>query len=376
MDAFKKLPLNKKILLSSIIVASVSVILLIIFLYVSPEKKENAAKDYNTAEQQIADSVKAYLSLYIELTDEEAAQAADAAVENYNIIMSSGTDVVNDSHTDIIKKRIGKVLALMDETENLAEDEFNSLTAGIAEIIWNAVLSQIEEAVIPDDYKQEYLELTESIQEQIDVLAEQKMKIHISAHIKDKDEENDDSIDVDALLAAIDAMTDDDLEKLAAALGLSPEELQKLINANNLNLDKELEERFDGLKKELSEELLRKYTNMGTNDGKTGTNGVAGQNGTNGKNGKDGKNGIDGKDGKNGEDGTNGKTTYIAYADDTDGTGFSLTPTETSKFVGTCITDADKQPTDYQSYGNWQIYRTYIITTTTDENDVTTLHIN
>ncbi|MDE7021827.1 MAG: hypothetical protein K2P23_13155, partial [Lachnospiraceae bacterium] len=84
----------------------------------------------------------------------------------------------------------------------------------------------------------------------------------------------------------------------------------------------------------------------------------------------------DGQNGKDGMDGTHGKTTYIAYADSPDGTGFSLTPTETSKFVGTCITDASQQPADYQSYENWQIYRTYIITTTTDENNVTTVHIN
>lgn len=371
MNFLKNISLSKKakVLLLVGIIATVLSVVFIIFCF--PEKEGNGTdKNYNEVEQQIADSVKSYLSLYIELTEEEAAQAADAAVENYNIIMSSGVDVVNDSHTDVIKKRIGEALTLIEETKNLTEDEFEGLAAGITEIIWNAVLSQIEESVVPDedDYKQEYLYLTESIQKQIDALAEQKMKIHISAHIKDED---DDGIDASALLAAIDTMTDDDLERLAAALGLSPEELQKLINTNNLNLDKELEKRLEGLKKELSEEFLQKYSNMNTN--KTGTNGAAGQNGTNGKNGKDGK---DGQNGKDGMDGTNGKTTYIAYADSPDGTGFSLTPTETSKFIGTCITDADRQPTNFESYENWQIYRTYIITTTTDENNVTTVHIN
>lgn len=370
MIILKNMLSNKRILLAGIIGAALLVSIIIIFFYSKIfQKKENAeVKEYNTAEQQIVDSVKAYISLYMELTDEEAAQVADAAVENYNIIISSNVEVVNDSHTDIIKKRIGEALTLIEETKNLTDDEFDGLTAGVTEIVWNAVLSQIEGSAVPDDYKQEYLYFTESIQKQIDALAEQKMKIHISANLK---EENDDSLDAAALLAAIDTMTDDDLERLAAALGLSPEELQKLINTNNLNLDKELEKRLEGLKKELSEEFLQKYSNMNTN--KTGTNGAAGQNGTNGKNGKDGK---DGQNGKDGMDGTNGKTTYIAYADSPDGTGFSLTPTETSKFVGTCITDADRQPTDYESYENWQIYRTYIITTTTDENNVTTVHIN
>ncbi len=380
MDFLKNISLNKKekwFLLAGITAIAALIVLIILITGRFWGKEETAAvKDYDAAEQQIADSVRAYLSLYLELTDEEAAQAADAAVENYNIIMSSSVDVVNDSHTDIIKKRIREALIQIEEIKKLSEDELDGLTAGIAEIIWNAILSQIEESVVPEDYEQEYLYLAESIQAQMDALAEQKMKIHISARLKDADKgEDDDSIDAEALLAAIDTMTDDDLERLAAALGLSPEELQRLINANNLNLDKELEEKLAGLKKELSEELLQKYSNMyaNANNGKTGTNGTAGQNGTNGKNGKDGTNG---KDGKNGEDGANGKTTYIAYADDSDGTGFSLTPTETSKFVGTCITEADRQPTDYSSYSNWQIYRTYIITTTTDENNVTTVHIN
>ncbi|MDE7021995.1 MAG: hypothetical protein K2P23_14010, partial [Lachnospiraceae bacterium] len=218
MNFLKNISLSKKakVLLLVGIIATVLSVVFIIFCF--PEK-EGKDKNYNEVEQQIADSVKSYLSLYIELTEEEAAQAADAAVENYNIIMSSGVDVVNDSHTDIIKKRLGEALTLIEETINLTEDEFDGLTAGITEIIWNAVLSQIEESVVPDedDYKQEYLYLTESIQKQIDALAEQKMKIHISANIK---AENDDSLDAAALLAAIDTMTDDDLERLAAALGL------------------------------------------------------------------------------------------------------------------------------------------------------------
>lgn len=98
-------------------------------------------------------------------------------------------------------------------------------------------------------------------------------------------------------------------------------------------------------------------------DGKDGKNGAAGRQGTAGKNGADGKNGVD------------GKSTYIAYAEDASGKGFSLTPTEKTKCVGTCATTEKNQPMDPSAY-TWQVYRSYVMTAVTDENNVTTLYIN
>lgn len=368
-DKLSNLSNRNRLILAGIVVMVIIALLMVVYL-LSNKKEDTVNYDYNTIEQQIADNVKEYLSFYFELPEEISSQVAHEAVKNYNVIMTSGVDVVNDGHTEIIKQRIREaILILAEGAEELAEDELDGLAAGITEIIWNAILDQIEEVVVTNDYEQEYTYLTESIQKQIDELTRQKMKISISANMKDINSENaSNELDVASLLAAINEMTDDDLQKLAAALGLSPEELQKLISANNSALSKDLEEMLAGLKKEILNELLTKYSNTAGS-----ANAASGQNGTNGKNGKDGKDGRDGEDGK---DGSNGKTTYIAYADDMSGTGFSLTPTETSKYVGTCITDADEQPTDYISYSNWQIYRTYIITITTDENNVTTVHIN
>ena len=90
---------------------------------------------------------------------------------------------------------------------------------------------------------------------------------------------------------------------------------------------------------------------------------------------KDGKDGTAGAKGAAGEPGETGKSTYIAYADDATGKGFSLTPTENTRCIGTCVTTDASQPTKPSAY-TWQIYRTYIITSATDENDVTTLYIN
>ena len=183
------------------------------------------------------------------------------------------------------------------------------------------------------------------------------MAIH--ANIKNDQAE----LSSEELLAMIDGMTDEELRELANSLGISLEDLKSLISSqitsNNTQMKETMEKLTEETRKEILNEVQKKYGNV--KDGKDGANG------------KDGK---DAQDGKAGQDGQDGKTTYIAYADDKFGTGFSLTPTETTKYVGTCVTTESKQPTDYAEYSNWQEYRAYIITTTVDENNVTTVHIN
>lgn len=350
---------KKKLVIGLCGILAIAMLILFARILLSNKEEQTPAYEYNAVEQQIADEVKAFLALYIELPEAISAQIADAAVQDYNIIMSSDIDVVNDDHTDAIKQRIrASMLTLIENSQTLTDEELNGLASGIAEIIWNAILGQIEAVSATSDV-QEYIYLAESIQEQINELSEQKqkMKISIQADIPSQTISTTD-LDAESLLAAIDGMTDSELQELAKALGISLDELQNLINANNTDFNKLLEERLTALEKKITTELQK---NNGTSTASTAKDGKDGKNGTNGKNG------TDGKDGKN---------TYIAYADDTRGTGFSLTPTETSRYVGTCITSSDTQPKDYTSYSNWQIYRTYIITTTVDENNVTTLHIN
>ncbi len=323
-------------------------------------KEEEIIYEYDEIEQQIADEVIVYLSQFLELPENVAAKIADEAVQSYNIILSSDADIIEDDHTEAIKQRIrSAMITLIEDAASLTDDDLDGLSSGIAEIVWNTILSQIESATITEDFEQEYYYLTESIQGQIDKLEERKMKVSIQANIKNN---TDAELNPEELLSTVDEMTDEELRALAESLGISLEELQAMMNANS---DKLLDEKISELKKEITNELQDNIS-----DGKDGKDGKAGTAG------KDGKNGEDGKDGKDGEDGTDGKTTYIAYADDASGTGFSLTPTETSKYVGTCITTETQQPTNASAYTNWQPYRAYVITTTTDENGVTTVHIN
>lgn len=317
-------------------------------------KEKTVVYEYDEIEQQIADEVVDYLLQFLELQEDVAAQIADEAVQSYNIILSSDAELISDEHTAAIKQRIrSAMIALIDDAGNLTDEELESLSSGIAEIVLNAILSQVEEVTVTEDFEKEYYYLTESIQGQIDKLEERKMKLSIQANIKNN---VDDELNPEELLSTVENMSDEELRTLAESLGISLEELQKLKSVDN---DKLLEEKILQMKEEITSELQESV-----------------QDGKDGKDGTVGKDGKDGKDGKKGEDGIDGKTTYIAYADDTSGTGFSLTPTETSKYVGTCITAETKQPVSVTDYSNWQPYRAYVITTTTDENGVTTVHIN
>lgn len=359
----------------SYIIAGIAIITILASVLLSAtifSKKEGESEaqiyEYNEIEQRIADETKAFLANHIELTDAASAKIADAAVHDYNTIMSSDIDIINDGHIDAIKQHMRTaMLALAENAESFTNDELEGLASGIAEIILNAILGQIE-AATSSAKTEEYLYLAESIQKQITELSEQKQKLKISIQADLPASQPSIGLDAEALLAAVNGMTDSELQELAKALGISLDELLALINAKNADINKLLEDKLAMLKEEIEKEV-RSEIQTASKDNSQNTN-------TTGRNGRDGKNGTDGKDGTDGKNGEDGKTTYIAYADDTNGNGFSLTPTETSKYVGTCITSANSQPQEYASYSNWQIYRTYIITTTVDENNVTTVHIN
>lgn len=331
-------------------------------------KREVKTYDYTEAEQKLADEVKAYLAQYMELPDETSCEIADAAVENYNIVLTSDTDVINDEITDAVRKRIrSAIFVLSEQPETLPDETLDALSSGVTEIIWNAVLSVLQsmpaEAVSSEEQKEEYEYLIQSLQNQIDALKEHKTKVSINANIQDKREAD---ITTEDILDSIGDMSEQELLELAEKLGLSTDQLRELlessISKSNEDLSDDMKEKFEKEIDKLRKELEKEISNT------TGKEGAAG---------KDGQKGEKGEKGANGQKGDDGKTTYIAYADDAYGTNFSLVPTESSKYIGTCITSASQQPTDYAQYGNWQEYRTYIITSTTDpDTGVTTVHIN
>lgn len=321
--------------------------------------KKRQERSYGTyVESKLADDVIMYLSGCDALDDAGRAALADYSVKTYNMVLQSGTDAITDEHSAALAGMFKE--QLIEYADGLPEADIDALSNGISSYVWEAVLLSLEiykKGDMTPDYEGEYLALAESLQEQIDTLEEKKMNIHITARLKEDEEaaaaasKETEAVFTRYMNGALNTVNTgidkriDDMES----------DITKIISSEVKN---NVADEMDSMKSEITSELKNSI-----------------KNGTNGTNGKDGASGRDGRDGKNGEDGQDGKSTYIAYADDAYGRGFSLTPTETSKYIGTCVTTADRQPTSASSYSNWQLYRNYIITSTTDENNNTTLYI-
>ena len=308
----------------------------------------------NEMKTYLAENVGQYLEQYILLKDEEKGELADIAVQTYDTILSSGVDVVTEEHTSAIEKRITDALKLMISDEQITDEDMELLASGVSQLIWDTVKTQLDESASGKEiqYKKEYIRLSNSLQSQIDTLEDKIDNLKISANIK-----------IDSPQKEIEASKTEIYESVEQELLYMEEDMRQ-----------DMEQELSQIRTEMESEIRDKYGSV--TNGIDGKNGEKGKDGLNGKDGKDGKNGIDGKDGKDGKNGIDGKTTYIAYADDENGNGFSLVPTETSKYIGTCISSSITAPDNSDEYQNWQPYRSYIITTTTDENGEKTVHIN
>ena len=411
----------------------VIVVMMIAVFMVIVNVKNKAQEDstaiiynYNRGEQRLAEAVKEYLAQYLILTDKDSSKVADVAVKSYNTVLSSGITDVTSEYTAALERNVRYALESCLAKEQITDEDFNALSSGICQVIWNTILSQIEDSSATGalEFEEQYLTLTESLQEQIDELKEKSTEISIRAKINSGSSPStvDDESFLSGLLGTLKGET---LNSVGESLADAKEEILDEVGSS-----------MDVMRQQISSEMDSRYGNI--KDGKNGSdgrNGVDGKNGENGKDGAVGKNGKDGaagadgkttyfayaedeygtgfsltptenskyigsclsassqqptdpiqygewslykgedgKDGKDGTAGTDGKTTYIAYAEDAHGTGFSLTPTENSRYIGSCLSASDSQPDDAGEY-EWQEYRTYILSVTTDENNVTTLHI-
>lgn len=290
-------------------------------------------------ETYLAENTVGYLEQYVLLKDEEKGKIANIAVETYDKILASGVEVVTEEHTAAIEKRIADALKEVISDEQITNEDMELLASGVSQLIWDTVKTQLDASVFQQDvqYKEEYERLANSLQTQIDSLDDKISRLKLSASIK--------------------------IESPEEAIENSKTEIYESVEKEMIYLEEDILNSVDlemqNMKSEIVAEMKNKYGNI-----------------TSGKDGKDGKDGDTGKAGVDGKDGSDGKTTYIAYAEDENGTGFSLTPTETTKYIGTCISASVTAPVDPTEYQNWQPYRSYIMTTTIDENGETTLHIN
>lgn len=325
----KKMNLKK---LQICIVAAVILVLLLTaaVIRIKASRKEPAEKySYsNVAEQVLADEVTVYLQNAAGLGEEYGAKTANEAVESYRLILRSDVDAVNGDHTDAIQERIGISIREYAGDENLKEEDITALSAGVAEIVWQTVLSQIETAT-GNVEESDYFYLAESLQGQIKELEERKMKVTIRANVN-----NHTDLTPGELLSMMDGMSDQELEEFAESMGLSMEELQKLLESYQSDTDKETESKL----KEMEEKLTREIRENEGEDGKDGNNGAQGEQGERGEEGKTGN---------------TGKSVFIRYSEKENGERMTESPTAATKYMGTYTgTKASTNPSDY----SWSQY--------------------
>lgn len=326
MDFFtsiKNMPKRNKIIALAAGCIIIFLIMLLMMSSVTGKEHQETFEYDNIIERKLADAVKGYLGEYLILEEQAADIIANEAVLNYRIIMESGTQNITDEHTEVLNVKMSDVLNKNTSDGQINHDGIEALASGISRIILDIILEQIEQSKMAglESYQEEYQILTDSLQAQIDELKEKSMSVNITARIKDNQS------DIADVKNEIYSNVDSELSSMRQAI-------------DNISDGADGKDGRDGI------------------DGKDGTdgkNGINGKDGADGKNGINGKDGADGKNGIDGKNGTDGKTTYFAYADDSTGKGFSINPTATSKYIGTCVTTETQKPTRASAYSNWQL---------------------
>ncbi|MFG6337433.1 MAG: hypothetical protein K1W31_03020 [Lachnospiraceae bacterium] len=325
----------KKMSLTKLQIGAAAAFLVVLSIIVSVARikaaREVPTEKYtysNVTEQVLADEVTTYLQGAADLGEDVGAKTANEAVESYRLIIKSDVDTVNDEHTNAIQNRISTSLQESADETNLGEADITALSAGVAEIVWQTVLSQIK-TVTDNVEESDYFYLAESLQGQIKELEERKMKVSIRANIK-----NNTEMTPDELLNTVEGMTDQELEELAKSMGLSLEELQKLLESYQSDTDKETDSKL----KEMEEKLTREIRDNEGEDGKNGNDGVQGERG---------------QEGKTGNTGASGKSVFIRYSEKANGESMTERPTAATKYMGTYTgAKASTNPSDY----SWSKY--------------------
>lgn len=375
-------------------------ILLVGILFFHREEEETIRYPYSNDERTLADLEKTYLSSVLDLHDAESETIAHEAIEIYRVIAESNTDMINDAHSETIKNRLRRaIISEYEDAQLLSEDDLDAISSGMCEILYEFLLQKAEALEDSEDLSL----LLQSLQDQIDDLENKKATIRIRVN---------GTLDPDTLYEALLGMSDSDLERIAALLGFKDKEdllnNRESLTAEDLRLIKEslgkdLEKTIETIVKEKTKGVSSgKDGKDGKNgldgkDGKDGKDGLTGKAGIDGKDGKDGRNGKDGKNGDNGKsayelakengftgseeaylkslqgldgrDGEDGLNTYIAYAEDDRGNGFSKTPNNLTRFIGTLLSSEKEAPDDPSLY-HWSVYKDYIITYDETSNTV------
>ncbi len=398
LDFFRNMSQKSKLLLwGGVLVVCLLVAVLVMN---AAEKETPAAYTYESAiERKLAEDIKEYLGGYFTPEEADIEFVANEGVLCYRTILKSGTQSISNEHTEALNQKMRKILEEHTPSSKTTYADLEALASGICKIILDTLLGQLEESALSDmnDYQEEYLALTASLQAQINALKKRSTNINLTARIKNnKDEISKEVSDElsnelsnafsDRLSKELSNTKDEIYDNMDEQIELIKEMLKDVSDGEDgkttyfayaetssgggFSLYPTDKSRYigtcvtaDDTQPTAASSYSRWTLFVGKDgvigqDGEKGEKGEKGDAGKDGKNGKAGKDGIDGEngvDGKDGQDGINGKTTYFAYAEDMYGSGFSLRPTAKTKYIGTCITDEVEQPKMPSDYSNWQI---------------------
>lgn len=350
----KLLSMNKvKMKLSIISIALITGFIISMFIY----KNANAGNpvifmlndekyNYNDSEKLLAENIKVYLSGYLDINEKSMGKISDEAVQNYKTIMQSDVTEVNFEHSAAITFNMMKKIAEYCDAKSLEIYDIDALASGCTEIIWKAVLKELEsnentELIAMD---KRYSGLIDSLQTQVDDLSEKKTKINLSI-------KNQDTVITESSIAE---MTDKEIEALSKKLGISEAEISKKM-ASSISGSREVERELANIRNSVK-------------NGKDGATGAKGDKGATGATGATGKAGTD------------GKSTFIMYSvyengrDSSGKAAFSNTPSNETKYIGIANVVASSAPTDPGAY-MWTAYKDRTISYT-NEGGKPTLVIN
>ena len=360
MRFFQNISKKNKML---IIAGAIVCLLAVIMLGFNSDKNETSTQTIsytynNITEKNLAQDVKEYLDLYIILEEADKSIIAHDAVLNYRTILASNVQSITDDHTEALNKNMKNTLEEYTTKEQISDSDLDVVSNGISEIILDTLLKQIEASSMAsmEAYQDEYIELTDSLQKQIDELKKKNTSVNITAHIK-----NNTDTEISNAKNEIYSHVNSELAGMKELIGnISDGEdgingkttyfaYAETSSGGGFSIVPTDKSKYIGTC--ISSEATQPTVSSMYGNWKL----FVGRDGATGQTGASGSNGRDGKDGTNGTNGVNGKTTYFAYAEDANGGGFSLTPTETSKYIGTCISDKTKQPTKATAYSNWKL---------------------
>ena len=128
----------------------------------------------NDVEKTLAENIGKCLEQYILLENEEKSQIANVAVKVYNMILSSGAEVVTEEHTSAIKNIFLDALNEVVLEKQITAEDMELLVCEMSQFVWSTIKTQLEARALENDanYGEKYKRLSNSLQMQIELLEE------------------------------------------------------------------------------------------------------------------------------------------------------------------------------------------------------------